>query len=125
MEKPPFASGVIAGDYAPLFSYWRLARSRGREDLVEASMLKEDDYRFLRELISSGVYNLEELLDVLTRRFEGRVDSSIARDAYKTVGLELDASVAKRRIAWLLAAWLLEAGETWGILRLRPSWREE
>lgn len=121
-RKPPFASGVLAEDYSPLFEYWRVARERGREDLVEASMLREDDYSYLRELVGSGGLSVDVLMEKLSKRFESRVDGDVAVEAFRRSGISMDRDLAKRRIASLIAAWLLEAGESWGLLKLRFSW---
>ena len=118
-RNPPFASGRIAGSYEPLFLYWEEARARGRGDLVEDAMLREDDYRLLRGLVAR-YRRLGELLDVLTSLMEDRVDPDIAREAYVRYGVAGVRPVdARRLIARLLASWLIEAGEYWGILKVR------
>ena len=117
-RKPPFASGRIGGDYEPLFLYWEAARSAGREDLVESSMLGEEDYRLVREL-AGRVSSLGELLDILVERMYGRIDPEVAREAYRRYGVEASGEDARLLLARLLAAWLIEAAEYWGYIRLR------
>ena len=124
-RRPPFASGEIAGDYEPLFAYWEEAKSRGDEGAVERATLSREDFDELERLVAEeGRLRLSDLLDRLAPRFEGRVDPEIAVRAYERVGLRLDSGEARRRIASLLAAWLVEAGEHWGMLRLSSPWRE-
>ncbi len=119
-EKPPFASGKLAGDYKPLFEYWRVARERGREDLIEASMLQEADYDFLRKNVVIGESVLD-LLEKVTNSVIDRIDPEIAQIAMERVGLQLPKDEARLRIARLLASWLIEAGEYWGYIRLTWS----
>jgi len=117
--RPPFASGRIAGVYEPLKYYLEVARERGREDLVERALLSEEDFAWLREKIGeAGRLKLSELLDELEERFLERVDPEIAREAYRRYGVELSPEDARRRIARLLASWLVEAGEEWGHVKL-------
>ncbi|MEB3845075.1 MAG: hypothetical protein LRS48_05290 [Desulfurococcales archaeon] len=116
---PPFASGRLAADYSLLREYWRVARERGREDLVERSMLSEE----LLELLRSEIHGGESAADVLERlasKLEDRIDESAAVEAARRRGLEsIDGATARRLVARLLAAWLLEAGDYWGHLKLR------
>ena len=117
-RKPPFASGKIGGDYEPLFYYWEVAREAGREDLVESSMISEDDYRLVREL-AGRISVLGELLDILVERMHGRIDPEMARIAYRRYGLDVTGDDARLLLARLLASWLIEAAEYWGYIRLK------
>ena len=117
--RPPFASGKIAGSYEPLKIYMELARERGREDLLDASILREEDFRMLRERVErEGRVRLLDLLNELEEYFAERVDPELAREAYRRYGLDLATGDARKRLARLMAAWLLEAGEEWGYVRL-------
>ncbi len=117
-RRPPFASGKVAGDYEPLFLYWEAARERGREDLIEAATLREEDYKVLQREAGKGL-GLEALLEALTSYMEERVDPEVAAEAYRRYGVEAGPEDARRLIARLLASWLVEAGEYWGFVRLR------
>lgn len=100
--------------------YLELARARGREDAVEGAVLGEEDYRLLRRLVeeAGGRVSAEELLEALAERLVERVDPEIAREALREAGVPADEETARRIIARLLAAWLLEAGDYWGFVRL-------
>jgi len=124
-ELPPFASGKIASDYSILFEYWRVARERGREDLVESGMLSEDDYKMLVEEAAENP-NLEDLLDALVARLLDRIDPDVAVEAVRrATGARVDADTARRLVARLLASWLVEAGEYWNMVRLRREEQEQ
>lgn len=117
-RRPPFASGRLAGDYEPLFLYWEAAREAGRENLLGEAMLREEDYRLVSRL-AGETPRLGDLLERLEEEMAGRVDPGLAAKAYRRYGLEIDPEDARRLIARLLAAWLLEAAEYWGFIRLR------
>ena len=121
-RRPPWASGKLAGDYDLLYAYWEEARRRGREDLVEAAMLSERDFDKLRELVGEGPRSALELVERLAGELEARIDEDVAGAAAAGLGLPLAGEEARRRVARLMASWLVEAGEEWGVLRLRPSW---
>ncbi|HIP65609.1 MAG TPA: hypothetical protein EYH08_03675 [Pyrodictium sp.] len=114
---PPFATGQIIVDYEPLFRYWEAAPQHVREK----AMLSNDDFKFLRKIVDEGkVGNLEELMNMLEKRFLDRIDADVARKVLSEYyGVPFDADYARRRLARLLAGWLVEAGTTWKILSLR------
>jgi len=123
-KKPPFASGELVEDFSPLFEYWRVARERGREDLVEAAMLSEADYKLLRDTVKSGEAVLD-LIDRLAEKVIDRVDPDIAAEALARNGIRVPPEEARWYIAKLIASWLIEAGDYWGFIRLRRrSFRE-
>jgi len=123
-ELPPFASGKIASDYSILFEYWRAAREKGREDLVESGMLSEDDYKMLVEEAAKNP-RLEDLLDALVERLLDRIDPDVAVEAVRrATGARVDADTARRLVARLLASWLVEAGEYWNMVKLRREEQE-
>ncbi len=115
-----FATGTIVSDYEPLFRYWELARRKGREDLVDKAMLENKDFDYIRRMVLEQALNLLEVLDRLEEYFLDRIDAETAvKSLEETLGIELDPEEARRRLARILAGWLLEAAQTWGIIRLR------
>jgi len=121
-RRPPWASGKIVPDYGPLYAYWRIARSLGREELVEAATLKPEDFEDLKRMVEEGVSNALDLLERLAVKFEARVDEEVAEKAMEDEGMPFRGADARRRIAFILAGWLVEAGEYWRILKLRLPW---
>lgn len=115
-RMPPFATGELAGSYRLLFAYWEEARRRGRQDLIDESTLHEDDYRVLRE---NAGRDAESVIESLEEYFYSRVDPEVAAEAARRIGFDMSPEDARRQVARLLAMWLLEAGDTWGIVRLR------
>jgi len=119
---PMFANGTIVSDYEPLFHYWEIARKRGREDLVDKAMLENRDFDYIRRMVLEQALNLLEVLDRLEEYFIDRIEPEIAVKALEeTLGIELELEEARRRLARILAGWLLEAAQTWGIIRLRGT----
>lgn len=115
---PLFADGSVVGDYEPLFYYWEIARRQGREDVVEKSMLSRDDFRFIERLVEEERIALTRLLNVLEDYYVLRVDPEVAREAYREAyGVDLGSEDARRRIARILAGWLIEAARQWGKIR--------
>lgn len=121
-RRPPWASGKMVPDYGPLYAYWRIARSLGREELVEDATLKPEDFDALKRMVEEGVPSALELVERLTKLFEHRVDEKVAERAFEEEGLPIRGLEARRRMASILAGWLIEAGEYWRILRLRFPW---
>ncbi|AEM39488.1 hypothetical protein Pyrfu_1631 [Pyrolobus fumarii 1A] len=124
-EKPTpplLGDGSIVGDYTLLYRYWDELRRRGRN--LDNALLRREDFEKLRRLVEEHTsMTLEKLLSILTEEFLPRVDREAAMAAARaTYGVELDAETAARRVARILAGWLIEAGKQSGILRLRgPS----
>ena len=119
-RKPPFASGEIVGDYEPLFAYWRVARDKGREDLIEASTLSNEDFEYVKRYIEVRVrLSLAELIADLSTYFQDRVDEEVAREAYRRLGIGGVEGDYRILIARILAGWLVEAAEAWGILKIK------
>ncbi|GAB6148540.1 hypothetical protein [Stetteria hydrogenophila] len=121
-RRPPFATGSVVESYDFLYAYWEEARESGDEAAVEESMLSREDFDSLQRLVEEGVYSLEELLSTLTERFKARVKPELAARALGRLGLSVGGEEAAHLVARQLAAWLVEAGEHWGILRLRRPW---
>ena len=118
-RKPMFATGEIVGDYEPLYLYWREAGER-----AEQSIIQSRDFEELRRLIEEEhVTRLDEVLERLTGYFLPRVDREAARRALERYyGVSVSGEDAARRIASILAGWLVEAAGELGMLRLRRSW---
>ncbi len=118
----PFTSGRLVSDYSLLKEYWRKAREKGREDLVEASMLREEDYSRLRDVVArEGRIGLADLWDKLTSDMEARIDAQVAVEAARARGINAAPGQARRLVARQLAAWLIEAAEFWKFVRLRDE----
>jgi hypothetical protein len=122
-ELPFFADASIVGDYKPLYKYWELLRRRGRS--VEKAMLNNEDFRFLEEVVNATPgLDVESLLNMLTNRFLERIDCKLAIEAYREAyNIVLSEDDACKKLARILAGWLIEAGKNTGILRLKYSWR--
>ena len=121
-KRPPpplLGDGSIVADYSLLYSYWEALRRRGGS--VEDAVLKREDFEKLREIVErhSGL-SLERLLEMLTEEMLRRVDREAAIEAAREAyGVDMDAETAARRVARIMAGWLVEAGKQTGILRLR------
>ena len=107
---PLLGDGSIVSDYDPLFKYWELAREMRREELIDKAMLKNNDFKYIEELIQRERFNLLELLNILEDYFLHRVDGEVAKEAYSRVyGVDIDPLEARRRLARILGGWLIEA----------------
>jgi hypothetical protein len=124
MKKVPLlATGEVVENYEPLFFYWKKARERGREDLIESTLIKEEDLNLLRRIVEErNALNLEELINVLVREFSNRIDAELARDALRDYGLEMTENEARDYIARIFAGWVIEAGILRRIVNIRKSW---
>jgi hypothetical protein len=118
---PPFASGRIAGSYKLLRRYLESAREMGRVKAFERALLGEEDYRLLRRIAVDGA-SVWDVVERLASIMEERVDPEVAVEALRREGVEATPETARRIIARLLAAWLVEAGEYWRIVGLEGRW---
>lgn len=120
-RRPMFATGEIVGDYEPLYLYWSEAGSQ-----AEKAIIQSQDFRELKRVIEEEkVARLDEVLERLTSYFLPRIDAEAARGALtRYYGVEIDPGEAARRIALILAGWLVEAADELGIYRLRRSWEK-
>ena len=115
---PFLADGSVVGDYTPLFHYWEIARRKGREELIEKAMLISEDFRFLERIVEREKYSLHRLLNILEDYYTPRLDPGIAREALREAyGVDIWEEDARRRIARILAGWLIEASKQWGKIR--------
>ncbi len=123
-ERPPFATGFIVDDYRPLFEYWRAARERGLEDLVEKSMPSDSDINLLLEKIRGEKLSLGDVIEMAMDLFITRIDSKLALEAVRRAGYErIGEKDAHRMIARILAGWLIELLESSGKLRFTSGGR--
>lgn len=106
-------------DYEVLRLYWEEARNAGREDLVDASILTEEDFRFVEREASRSSRSLYELMSIASERFRSRVSGDIASRAFARLGVALSEEEAAERLAWVLAGWLIEASKEFRIIWFR------
>ncbi|RLG76127.1 MAG: hypothetical protein DRO23_01850 [Thermoprotei archaeon] len=124
-RKPMLASGAIVSDYEPLFKYWEIAKNVDKTVAEKATLRSEDFDAALSYVSSKGITSLASLLSYLEDYMADRVDGELAVRALKeTYGVTFEIEEAKRRIARILAGWLIEACSLWGTLRLTGR-REE
>ena len=124
-RKPMLASGAIVSDYEPLFKYWEIAKNVDKTVAEKATLRSEDFDIALSYVSSKGITSLASLLSYLEDYMTDRVDGELAVRALKeTYGVIFEIEEAKRRIARILAGWLIEACSLWGTLRLTGR-REE
>lgn len=120
-RKPILASGLIVPDYEPLFKYWEIAKNTNRK-IAENATLKNEDFEKIIKYISfrGSSVDLLELIEYFEEYMLNRVEGNIAVRALKEVyDIELEEEEAKRKIARILAGWLIEASDIWGILKLK------
>jgi len=120
LKKPLMATGDVIDNYEPLFYYWKRARNLNREDLIEKTLIREEDLELLKNTIERNTkLNLEDLLNKLSKMILNRIDASVAKEALKDYGISMSEESAREFIARILAGWIVEAGEIRGILKLR------
>jgi len=124
-KKPILASGTIVPDYEPLFKYWELAKSKDKK-LAEKATLRSEDFDAVLSYVSSkGIISLIDLLNYLENYMISRVDGQLAVRALKEIyGVMFEVEEARRRIARILAGWLIEACNLWGTLKLTGKSKE-
>jgi len=112
---PLMATGKIVEDYGLLYEYWKLAGDKASD-----AILRREDFEKVKEIAERGKISLRDLLDMLTNYFLERVDETIAEEAVrKCYDISVEREDAKTRVARLLAGWLIEASEEWGIIRIQ------
>jgi hypothetical protein len=117
-KLPLLATGEIVEDYSLLYAYWDEAGNRAEE-----AILRREDFDELRKLVEAGVTRLDTLMEALAGRYVKRIDTDAAVRAVERVyGVRLEGSEAARRVAAVLAGWLVEAASTWGMVRYVKSW---
>jgi len=115
-RRPLLANGSIVGSYEPLFKYWERVKEKGGEELIIGREELELIERRVRE---EGRVSLLQLKNELVQRFLPRVDPDAAREAFGSLGVQLDASEARRMIAEIFAGWALEAARMLGIVEFK------
>ncbi len=115
--KPPFTTGLIEEDYSLLEEYLSLAKE-SNPAAFEQALLKEEDYSLLRSEARESS-NALELIEKLSEKLLPRIDPSLAEKAATRLGLPLHGTDAAKAVARLLAAWLIETGDYWGMIKLR------
>ncbi|MFZ8795808.1 MAG: hypothetical protein ACO2O2_18275 [Acidilobaceae archaeon] len=80
--------------------------------------MKQEDFTFLSTLVERGL-SLLDLINELKIRFMDRVDGEVASEAFTAIGLNMSSDLARERLAYILAGWLLEAGKYWRILTFK------
>lgn len=115
-RRPLLANGSLVGDYEPLFRYWERVREKGGEELTLSREELELIERRVRERVR---LSLLQLRDELVQRFLPRVDPEAAVEAFSSLGIQLEAGEARKRIAEIIAGWTLEAARTLGIIEFK------
>ena len=116
-KKPLLADGSVVGDYEPLMKYFEIAKSV-KPDVAEKSYPRSEDFNYVKNYVNTrGKSSLLSLLEDLTVTIIERVDSQIAVEAFKKAyGVELEPEDARRRIAKLIAGWIIEASKNLGYI---------
>jgi hypothetical protein len=122
-EKPFFADKTIVGDYKPLINYWKKLREMGES--IDDALLKPQDFKRIGEIIKTrGRISLDELLSILTEYFIKRIKCNVASEVLKELyGVDIDQKYACRKIASILAGWLIEASKNTGLLKINYPWK--
>jgi hypothetical protein len=122
-EKPFFADKTIVGDYKPLINYWKKLREIGES--IDDALLKPQDFKHIREIIKTrNRISLDELLGILTEYFIKRVKCDVASEVLRELyGVDFDREYACRKIASILAGWLIEASKNTGLLKISYPWK--
>ncbi|ADI32208.1 hypothetical protein [Staphylothermus hellenicus] len=124
-ELPFFADKSIVGDYSPLIKYWKILRKKGIP--VEDALLAPRDFTYLKEQVEiQQKINLAVILEQLTNYFLNRIRCDVAKEAYREAySVELSEEDTCRRLAKILAGWLIEASKNTGVIKLTYPWRKE
>ncbi len=123
-EIPFFGDGTIVGSYKPLFEYWKLLKEKHLS--IDSSLLRPDDFKYVKELVEKHrKIMLQDLISELTKYFLNRIDCDLAKEAYRrALGIELSKEDACKKLAEILAGWLIEAANNTGLLKLSIPWRK-
>lgn len=114
--KPTFATRKLIKDYEPLRYYLELVRDSEWYD--KGFLNKEDFEELIKEAKGLDTGKLGELWDKLTDRFLERINAEKAYQALKDLGYDVkDPQEARRKLAQILAGWLIEAGEEWEMIK--------
>lgn len=115
------STGKVVGDYRPIFEYWKAA-SEAAPEKAAAIVPTQEDIELVRGYVAaspSGV-SVDDLKKLLAREVWGRVDPSLAREALKRAyGIEYTEEEARAKMAEIVAGWVIEAAEFFGVVELR------
>jgi len=121
-ELPFFANGSLVGDYKPLRKYWEILRKKGFD--LDNAFLKREDFEYLdRRVKENPGIDVASLINELTQYFMDRIVPEAAVEACREAyGVSFDRDTAVKKIAYIMAGWLIEAGKNTGILSLKSKW---
>ncbi len=123
-DKPFFATGEIIQDYSLLKKYWELLKKEGKD--MEPALLSREDFDYIKKLVGRRRIKLDEIYDVLINYFTDRIDPETALNACReTYGVEIDAETARRKIAEVMAGWLIEASSYLGYIKINIPWKNK
>ncbi|UXD22630.1 hypothetical protein IPA_06825 [Ignicoccus pacificus DSM 13166] len=118
--KPTFASKKLIKDYEPLRYYLELVK--GTEWYDKAFLSRQDFEELVKEAKDLSTGKLGELWDKLTEKFMERIEPEKALQALKDAGYEVKSpEEARKRLAQILAGWLIEAGEEWDLIKFKDK----
>jgi len=116
---PMMATGKIIKDYRPLIKYLELADRELRSRTIPNS----SDIEVIKELLARGTSNLSDLINELTKYIRNRVDPELARKAVREVlGTDVDSRTAEYMISRIIAGWVIEMAEQFGIVKLKSRY---
>ncbi len=123
-DKPFFATGEIIQDYSLLKKYWELLKKKGED--MEPALLSRKDFDYIKKLIGRRRIKLDEIYDVLVNYFIDRINPETALNAYREAyGVEIDPETARRKIAEIMAGWLIEASSYLGNIKINIPWKNK
>lgn len=115
-DLPLLATGIIVKDYRPLYRYWDEVEKLG----LRKPVIEREDVEFVENLIKKeGIVNLSIIYRKLVDRVENRIKMDIAVKVYRDLGLNIPPILAKRKIAEILAGWIIEACDIFNIIKIR------
>jgi len=115
-DLPLLATGIIVKDYRPLYRYWDEIEKLG----LKKPVIEREDIEFVENLIKKeGIVNLSIIYRKLVDRVENRIKMDIAVKVYRDLGLNIPPILAKRKIAEILAGWVIEACDIFNIIKIR------
>jgi len=115
-DLPLLATGILVKDYRPLYRYWDEVEKLG----LRKPVIEREDIEFVENLIKKeGIVNLSIIYRKLVDRVENRIKMDIAVKVYRDLGLNIPPILARRKMAEILAGWIIEACDTFNIIKIR------
>ena len=115
-QLPMMATGKVISDYRPLIKYLEIADKESKDKVIP----RAEDIEVVRELISRGISNLNELLNELIKYVQSRVNEDLAKKAVEEVfNTEVDKTLAKHIISKVVAGWIIEMAEQFGVIKFK------